>query len=156
MQRPTGVTVLAILHFISAAFLLLISGGLLLGGGMVGAVLGGTAAGEHSMAGGLGLGLLLGGLGSAVFFVLAGISAVLGWGLFSLMNWARIISIVFAAIGAVSNAARLLVSLIHFHIFGVLWSVVMFGIDALIIWYLVQPHVKAAFEQRTQRTIIAS
>ncbi len=126
MQRPTGVTVLAILAAIGGVFGIL--GGLALVG------FGGVAAAGGVAGGGLAtiVGLLL-----LAYGVLA---IVLAYGFWTLKPWAWTLGVGLQAAGIVINIlqfvndSRQLVS-----------AIVSIAISALILWYLFQPHVKAAF-----------
>lgn len=144
MGRPVGVTILAILNFIGAAFCLLGGIGMILGGGFIASML---SQGQSS-AGAAGI---LAGLGAAagVFIIIVGgISALVGFGLWKLKEWARVVSIVLYGISAALQLLGLLGSLAHFNAFAMIWSVFWIAVDAFIIWYLLKPEVKAAFQQR--------
>ena len=73
------------------------------------------------------------------------IPVVIGYGLLKLKNWARIVSIVFAVIGIVGSLPGLFSALGHVVIFTLVVNLIGIGIDALIVWYLLQPDVKKAF-----------
>ncbi len=79
--------------------------------------------------------------------VLGVLYIVLGVGLLKLANWARLVTLVFAALGALLHVLRLFHSMVHPHLFmfHAFWSVMMTAICVLIIWYLLQPNVKQAF-----------
>ena len=143
MQRPTGVTVLAILQFISTGCMVLAGLGVMLGMGVVGAMLA-----QQGKAGGVGVGALAGmgaALGVIVLFF-AVLQGVVAWGMWTLKNWARIINIVCTGLGAAFLALGLLGSLAHFNLFGLIWGAFWMGIYGLIIWYLMQPNVVQAFQ----------
>ena len=143
MGRPVGVTILAILNFIGAGFCLLGGIGMILGGGFIATML--------SQGQGAGAAGILAGLGAAagVFIIIVGgISAFVGFGLWKLKEWARIVSIVLYGISAALQLLGLLGSLAHFNAFAVVWSVFWVAVDAFVIWYLLKPEVKAAFQQR--------
>ncbi|HEY4677860.1 MAG TPA: hypothetical protein VIJ01_11895 [Candidatus Angelobacter sp.] len=145
MGRPVGVTILAILNFIGAAFCLLGGIGMILGGGFIATMLSQQGQGSAGAAG------ILAGLGAAAgvfIIIMAGISALLGFGLWKLKGWARIITIVLYGISAALQLLGLLGSLAHFNAFAVIWSVFWIAVDAFVIWYLLKPEVKAAFQQR--------
>jgi len=145
MGRPTGVTILAILNFIGAAFCLLGGIGMILGGGFIATMLSQQGQGNAGAAG------ILAGLGAAagvVIIICGGISALIGFGLWKLKGWARIVSIVLYGISAALQLLGLLGSLAHFNVFAVIWSVFWIAVDAFIIWYLLKPEVKAAFQPR--------
>jgi uncharacterized membrane protein (DUF2068 family) len=95
-----------------------------------------------------GAGAMLAGLGivgAVIFFVVAVLYALMGWGLWTLKNWARIIVLVFAIIGLAFGALGLMGSLLHFEVFTFALQLVPVAVNALIAWYLMQPHVKQAF-----------
>src|SRR5579864_1297929 len=145
MNRPTGVTVIAILDFIGAAFCLLGGIGMILGGGFIATMLSQQGQGSAGAAG------ILAGLGAAagVFIIIVGgVSALLGFGLWKLKEWARIVTIVFAGISGAFQLLGILGTLAHFNVLALMWGVFWLAIDALIIWYLLKPEVKAAFRQR--------
>ncbi len=139
MERPTGVTVLAILAFIGAVFAVL--GALLM-------FVGGAALTALGGRGTMGL-AMLGGMGAAVAGVfclfLGVVYGVVGYGLWTLQNWGRVIALVLIAIGLVFAALGVLTSLVHFRIGILLWQLIVGAIDVWIITYLLKPHVKQAF-----------
>ena len=147
MQRPTGVTILAVLEFIGGALGLLGACGLLgLGalGGVAG-VAGSDTAGGAAAAGALGfLGIGLG----IVTLALAIGGIIIGVGLWTLKRWAwnaarilSIISIVFSTIGIISSASGGNQSLGS----AIAGNIVSIAINAFIVWYLNKPEIKGAF-----------
>ena len=148
MNRPVGVTIIAVLQFLGAAGLVLLGIAMILGGSMIGAMLT-SAMGQNSQIPGGSLTGIMAGLGAVVavvFFVFAAISALLGWGMLTLKNWARIITMVLCCIGLLFGALGLLFGLLRFSIFSLMISIIRLAINGLILWYLLQPDVKAAFE----------
>jgi hypothetical protein len=137
MVRPTGVTVLAVLCFIGACFFVLLGIGSIVGGGFVGAMLAGSGSSGMGGAAMAGIGVIVG----VFFLVFAGLYGVTGWGLLNLKDWARIVSMVLAALGVLGA----LFALIGMHIFTAL---IRLAISGWILWYLNQPHVVAAFQSR--------
>ena len=145
MGRPVGVTILAILNFIGAAICLLGGIGMILGGGFIATMLSQQGQGSAGAAG------ILAGLGAAAgvfIIIMGGVSALVGFGMWKLKGWARIVSIVLFAISAVMQLLGLLGSLAHFNVFAVVWSLFWVAVDAFVIWYLLKPEVKAAFQQQ--------
>ena len=145
MGRPVGVTILAILNFIGAAFCLLGGIGMILGGGFIATMLSQQGQGSAGAAG------VLAGLGAAAgvfIIIIGGVSALVGFGLWKLKEWARVVSIVLYGISAALQLLGLLGSLAHFNAFALIWSVFWVAVDAFVIWYLLKPEVKAAFRQR--------
>lgn len=125
VQRPTGITILAVLSAIGGVFGLLAGIALLTAGTVVGA------------ATGLGGFVFVAGLIVLAYSVL---SLVLAYGFWNLKPWAWPLGIAVQALGILqavlqfannsSNVASLVIGV---------------GIAALILWYLFQPNVKAAF-----------
>ncbi len=134
-QRPGGVTAIAVIEFIGAGFLVLFGILAALGGSLAGIFMGNAS---HRVGGGviaaLGIGV------SILFFCLAGIYIFVATGMLKLKNWARIVTIVFAGLSFLSGGLFFFVS--HGLLFTSLFRVALAG---WVIWYLVQPHVKAAF-----------
>src|SRR3972149_3660078 len=103
MDRPTGVTILAVLNFLGAGLYILIGLLFILGMGILGGMMG-QAGGEGS-AGAMGMMMGLGAVAGVVFIVLSLIPLLIGWGLWELKNWGRIISIVLFSPGALAGPA---------------------------------------------------
>ena len=142
MNRPTGVTILAILYFIGTCFLALLGVGSLVGMSFLGQM-----SSQHPEVGSGGAAFLAGAgvLLAVLFFGLAVVCAFLGYGMLTLKNWARVLAFVFAIIGAVFGAMGLVWAILHFSAVGIVMSGGRLGINVLIAWYLNQPHVKASF-----------
>jgi hypothetical protein len=137
MQRPDGVTILAVLAFIGAGLLVLAAMGMLLGGAMV-----------ANMAARPGFGMMagVGGVVFGVFFlIIAGVYALVGTGFLKLQNWARILTIVLSSLGVLSYGLGILSALFHLHPVLVLWRAILLAINLWIVIYLMKPHVKQAF-----------
>jgi hypothetical protein len=137
MERPTGVTILAVLGFICAGLLVLAALGVLLGGAMV-----------ANMSAGPGLGMMTG-IGGAVFGVvflgLAALYVVVALGFVKLQNWARVLTIVLCGLGVLFNGLGVLTALIHFHVLVIMFRAIVVAIDLWIALYLLKPQVKLAF-----------
>jgi len=142
MERPVGVTVIAVLDFIGAGFLVLAALAMMLLGGVMAA----------RMANGMPLGML-GGAGLAVVAVFclgfAVLGVVIGVGLLKLQNWARVVTIVLTGLGALFAVLGLLGGVMSpGMMFGgglIVRQIVTLAIDGWILWYMFQPHVKQAF-----------
>lgn len=128
--RPTGVALLAILDLLFGILALL--GGIFIaaigGSGLLTLYGYGFFSGFVAVAGG--------------FVIIIGILAiVVGWGMWSGKEWAWLLAIILYGLGALTG----LLSLAG----GNLSSVVGLLIDALLLWYLFRPHVKAFFGRGT-------
>jgi hypothetical protein len=145
-MRPTGVVLIAIYHFLSAVFLALLAISLVVGGSVLALMFGG--AGRESAVAGLGLGLLVGVFGAAFFLFYAAIAAVAGYGIWALREWGRIMSIVLAVLSLLFSLPGLLMMGLHLNLFFGTYRLVRIAISILIIWYLLQPQIKALFQRR--------
>jgi uncharacterized membrane protein (DUF2068 family) len=139
MQRPTGVTILAVLAFIGAG--LLVVGALfgLLGGMLVSTM----SASRMGMMAGVGAAVL-----AVLLLIFAAVDVVVGVGLWKLKNWARILTIVLTGIAFLGSVLSILNPFAHMHIFFFVFLIrrlVLAAIYAWILWYLFQPNVKQAF-----------
>ena len=146
MNRPTGVTVIAVLCFIGTAFLLIVGILAFFGGAVIGALIGSAAQVQGSGAGaaGAGLGAFIGAIVGVVFLVMSAVQFTCGIGLWKLKEWGRMLTIVLSAIGAVLAFFNLL----HFHPITMFFVLIRIAVSVLIIWYLSQPQVRAAFAPR--------
>lgn len=147
MNRPTGVTVIAVLNFIGAGICILAAIGMFVGGAFLATALASMAGRSGGGAAGAGVGVAIGAIAGVFCLFMALVAGVVGFGLWGLKEWGRILQIIFSAIGALLQAFGLLGSLVRFHFGGVLWNLMWLGVDAWIIFYLIQPQIKAAFAQ---------
>lgn len=144
MQKPVGVIVIAALDFLGT--LVLGGFGLLafLAMGFIAPRLSEATNGQLAPAVIAGLGIFLG----LVCFFFAAIAAVIGYGLLSLKEWARIVQMVLAAIGIILGGMGLLSAVLHFHPVVIMMAGIRLAINFIILGYLYQPSVKAAFQAR--------
>ncbi|MBE9140230.1 hypothetical protein IQ254_24025 [Nodosilinea sp. LEGE 07088] len=133
IQRPTGVTILAVLQFIGGVLSLLFGlSSLFFGGLMVASYAAATAGAEINM----GPVLLI----AAVVAIISGLIGLLaGYGLFTLKGWGWTLAMVFSVINVISNVLGLIQG------GSVPGSIVGIVISGLIIYYLNQSNVKRAF-----------
>lgn len=129
---PTGVTAIAFIFFLAAAYL-----------GLIGVI---TLAlpGAVSMALGA---ALLSGLelaGPYMFLLVAGTGALVGWGLLSLKNWARRAAIVAGFLGAVMLIPAVSAAAVDFRA-SLLWAGLGITVRVIVVWYLYQAPVKEVF-----------
>jgi hypothetical protein len=125
-NRPTGITILAVLQALVGVVWLLVGAGMM----MVGALL------PIAVALPMFFGALAGLMG-AVFAVLGIIALVLAYGLFAGKGWAWLCSLVFAVIGLILGLLGAVDSL-----GSVILPIIIY---LIIIYYLTRPHVKAFF-----------
>jgi cell division protein FtsW (lipid II flippase) len=135
-NRSWGITAIAGLLFLVAAYLAVVGLTMLLKPGVV------------SMAAGADL---LGGLETAgpyMFLLMAAVATAIGLGLLRLQNWARRVAIVIAIIGIVLLVPSVSGAVINFRMGKLAWSGLGVIVRAAIVWYLYQEHVKQAFESK--------
>ena len=123
LTRPTGVTILAILEWIMGALAVLGSLGTIAVSGFAGAF------------GGF---MVIMGLVSLAIGVA---NIVVGWGLWTLKKWAWNIAVVLGALGILISLA-----VIVFNPQGIAGQILGLAINALILYYLTRPHIKACFK----------
>ncbi|HEY6608369.1 MAG TPA: hypothetical protein VI277_04150 [Candidatus Limnocylindria bacterium] len=124
-QRPTGVTILAVLAAIGGVFSVLGGLALLMSGGFIGVATGSGALG--GLAALIGAGLLVSGALSLVF----------AWGAWGLQPWAWTLGVIIQAISIVLGVFQL--------INGNSGALLSVAIAALITYYLFRPEIRAAF-----------
>ena len=138
MQRPSGVTVIAVLDFIGAGSCVI---GALAFGAIVGLVA--TNGNPNSpLARFAGIG---GAAGAAIFLFFAALSIAIGVGLLKLRNWARLVSIFFAVLGVVLIVVGFVLTRAHVNVFSSGMDVLFLALDGWIAWYLLSAKVKQAF-----------
>ena len=132
--RPTGVTILAVLSLIGGIFSVLAGLLALMGGAMIGAAVGGS---EGAAVGGL-------------FFILAVISLATGilyiafaYGAWTLKPWGWALGIIAALASLVLTAITIVTS--GDMMAALTGSIISIAIAVVILFYLNQPNVKAAF-----------
>lgn len=143
MGRPVGVTILAVLDFLGAVLCVLGGIGMMVGGGFMATLI--NQQGSQGAGAGAGILAALGAALGVFLLICAAIGVLVGWGLWKLKNWARIVTIVFAVLGVLGALLGLATAFIHFSMF-VLLIAIRIAICGLIIWYLLRPDVSAAFQ----------
>jgi hypothetical protein len=134
-ERPAGVTVTAIVFFSAAGYLL--------AAGLVMVIRPGLLSIEVGWP-------LLTGLelaGPIVFFLVAGVDAVVGLGLLWLDNWVRWMAILVAALGVLMLFPSLSAAVFGLHFSPLAWGGLGVILRVMIIQYLVRPEVRDVFEK---------
>jgi hypothetical protein len=138
MERPTGVTILAVLYFIGTAFLAICGLLFIVGGSMLSGLAQSGGPGSALFAAG-------GAVVGAFFLVLALLELAIGIGFIKLQNWARVIAIVFTGIAVLFGALGMFSMLAHVMVFALMIRLITLAIQIWILVYLFKPHVKQAF-----------
>jgi hypothetical protein len=133
-QRPLGVTIIGIVGILVGCLALLL--------GLAATVFG--TAFVYSSTGGIGeilsvFGGLIGIVG--VVIVLAAVAElIVCWGLLSRKYWAWLVALILEALGVIGSLGTLMGNLAA--------ALPGLAIGAVVIWYLLQPHVRAWFERK--------
>jgi multidrug transporter EmrE-like cation transporter len=129
---PFGVRVISIVFLLAAAYL-----------GFLGVIML-VSPGAASMA--LGAPLLSGlePAGPYMFLLMAGVGALIGWGLLRLNHWARRAAIAVGFIGVVMLVPAVSAAAADFRA-SLLWGGLGIIVRVMIVWYLYQEPVKRAF-----------
>ena len=138
-MRPTGVTLIAIYHYLAAAMLGVIGVSLFVGGKVI-SMLGGADSVILPRTG-----FLIGVVGGSVFLAFALVHVIAGFGVWSMKEWGRLLAIVLAVISLLLAIPGLLLSAITMHVFFGGYRILRVTISVLLIWYLLQAETKAAF-----------
>jgi hypothetical protein len=136
MERPTGVTTIAIIFFLAAAYLLILALIMLLAPGAVSMMLGSPLLGGLELAGPY-MFLLMGALGAAV-----------GLGLLRLNNWARRAAALICMIGFVMLIPEVSIAVVEIRAAKLVWGGLGIMVRVVITWYLYQSPVAEVFTVR--------
>jgi lysylphosphatidylglycerol synthetase-like protein (DUF2156 family) len=128
--RPLGITLLAVLHVLQAVFLFLVGVALIVLGALIRRGLFGPPRFLHGFVSLIGVVVVVVGL---VYLGLA-------WGLWTGKGWAWVLSLVLAALGIIVS----LISLVR----GRFLAIVVLILDAIILYYLFRPNVRAFFGEQ--------
>jgi hypothetical protein len=135
MQRPVGVTAIAIVFFLSAAYLAGLGAAMLIAPGMLSMRLGAPLLFDLVLA------------GPYMFLLFAAVGALIGWGLLLLNNFARRAAAIVAALGVVMLVPSVSGSVITLSVPGLVWGGLGVIVRVIIAWYLWQRPVADAFEK---------
>jgi len=133
-ERPTGITILAVLAVIGGLFSLVYGGFMTFTGPAMGVEMG-KQMGDATAGG------AFGGLWTALgiaFLTLALLQFVTAYGLFALKRWAWLLAVAMQAVSVMLNGIQLFRG-------QVAGSVIAVAIAVGILYYLFRPHVKRAF-----------
>ncbi len=146
MRRSSEVSLIATLQFVLAGLLVLVAVGAVVGGPFVGAFLGAMGGSPFGKRLGGGLGFAIG-FGIAFgCLIRAALNFLCGWGVWSLKEWGRILTIVLCALSLLGSFAGVFSfrHVFHFGLFG-MWRLLWAAVNIWIIYTLVQPQVRAQF-----------
>ncbi|MGB8474676.1 MAG: hypothetical protein WCE61_11390 [Candidatus Acidiferrum sp.] len=138
MERPTGVTILAVLYFLGAVCVVLLGILSIVGGSLLSGLAhaGGPASALFAMGG-----VVIG----AILLVLGVLDLAIGIGFIKLQNWARVVAIILTGIAVLFGLLGLVTLLAHFMMITLVFRLIILAIEIWILVYLFKPHVKQAF-----------
>jgi hypothetical protein len=149
VMRPTGVVLIALYHFAGTLILITMAIAAVLGGDMLGSVFGGM---NDAPIRGMKLGFALVILSDAFLLLSAVVSAMAGYGMWTLREWGRITAIGLAVLSLLFSLYALLIMGMHF-IFGFgIYRLFRIVVSVMILWYLFKPETKALFHRTTSFT----
>ena len=132
MERPSGVTAIAALFFLCAAYLCILGSIMLASPGAVSMTLGAALLNGLELAG-------------PYMFLLAGtVGALIGWGLLRLNRWARRVTILVAGTGFVMLVPVVSAAAVDFRS-SLLTSGLGMIVRVMVVWYLCQGTVAEEF-----------
>jgi multidrug transporter EmrE-like cation transporter len=129
---PAGVTAIAIVFFLAAAYLASIGLIMLASPGAASMALGAPLLGGLELA------------GPYMFLLTAGIGAMIGWGLLRLNNWARRAAIAVAFVGVVLLVPAVSAAVVDLRV-SLIWGGLGIIVRVMIVWYLFQEPTEERF-----------
>lgn len=142
-KRPWGVALLVILLFIAVVSYVILGILAIAAPGTLRTVLVGLSpqgSGPEML---LNLGPVLG----VYFVVMAVVVGLVGYGLWTLRNWARIIVMVITALSLLATVAGLVQVLSEINLSTALLGLFRLGLSVLVLWYLWTTNVRVAFRR---------
>lgn len=137
MQRPAGITVLAFTMFTSAVILFVVS---------FFCFVAGPAVADIARTPGMPVFRILGAAAVGIIALIFGIACLLaGAGLWNEQPWGRALSIILIVISMAVSILGIAAGLVYLRMMIAIFRVIALGVDSLILWYLLQPHVRSAF-----------
>jgi hypothetical protein len=133
MERPAGVTTIALIFFLVAAYLVLGGAVMLIRPGLI------PMAAGASLLGGLEI------AGPFAFLLAGGLAGLIALGLLRLNNWARRAAMITALAGIVLLIPGVSGSVASLQIGTLAWGGLGIILRAAVLWYLYQEPVAAAF-----------
>ena len=144
-KRPSGVSLISILYFINVVVYGFLFSLAITSPETLSSVLGGASpagSGPDSL---LNLGPLLT-IYLAVMSVLVGL---LGYGMWTLRNWARWVTMIISAVSLVATIFAFVGLASNFTIPALSFTLFRLGLSVLVLWYMWTPSVRAAFQGHT-------
>ena len=133
VERPTGVTAVAILFLLAGAYLLIMGLTMLARPGLVSMMVGAGLLGGLELA------------GPYMFLLVGGLGTVIALGLWHLHRWARWLAILAALVGVVMLLPDVSSAMLDFRMGKLVWAGLATIVRVVIVWYLFQKPVGEVF-----------
>lgn len=143
-KRPWGVSLLAILFFVGVASYTMLTLLTIAAPETLRSVL----IGLSPQGSGPELLLSMGGLLTIYFTIMAIVAGLIGYGLWTLRNWARWLVIVITALSLLAAIAGIVQALNNINPSTLLLGFFRIGLSTLVLWYLWAANVRVAFGRR--------
>lgn len=144
VKRPVGVSFISILYFINVGVYIVLLVLTIVAPETLRSMLGAASpegAGPSVL---LNLGRLL-----AIYFaVMAVLIGLVAFGMWTLRNWARWVTIIIAAISLIGSVFGFVELAQNFSLPAILLTLLRVGLSLLVLWYMLTPKVGAAFRSR--------
>jgi uncharacterized membrane protein (DUF2068 family) len=83
------------------------------------------------------------------FTVMVAVAGLLGYGMWTLRNWARLVTAIMTAVSLIVGVVFLTRIVSHINLSTLLLNLLRIGLCLLVLWYLWRPSVRAAFRSRS-------
>jgi hypothetical protein len=134
MRRPAGVTAVASVFLLAAAYLITVALVMIISPGTVGMRAGAWLLGGLELA------------GPYMFLLIGTLAALTGWGLLRLNNWPRRVAIALAVVGVILLVPSVSSAVVGLRAGTLAWGGLGVMMRVIIAWYLLQEPVRKAFE----------
>jgi hypothetical protein len=139
MVRPGGVTILAVLMIVAGVAFAILGIMFVFSGSTTAVTAAKTSAGSAVMVSALGA------AAGVIFLLFGGLHAVLALGILKMRNLARVLTIFLFILIGIGAVLGLGATMLHYSNAALLLNVSILVAAGLALWYLLRPHVKAAF-----------
>ena len=145
--KPKGVIVLAALYLVSVGVYIVLLTLWIVAPETLSSILGALTPGGVTGPERL---LVLGAYLPVYFSVMGVITAALAYGMWTLRNWARIVTILITAVSLIGTLPGLAALFSDFMVGALLLNVLRVGLSVLVLWYLWTPAVRDSFARSSE------
>jgi hypothetical protein len=153
MQRPGGVTFIAVLDIIGGALCAIVGLLAFAGGSFIASLI--SAANQGAAGAGSGIAAGIGAIVGVIFLIAAALAIITAIGLMKRKGWGRIIQLVLSALGLLGSVRNFAAGGLHAGGMALGIQLVFLVYYIWTIWYLLTPGVKAAFAGQQPAAVAA-